>query len=198
MEIKKAAVVWINPLRSLDLNKVTAIALHHMAHPTADIEDIDKWHKARGWFGFGYNYWVDLKGVVWKGRGLNRGAGVKGKNSSIISIGFQGDYENVNKNMPKVQFEAGVWLINYLKKKIPTIKTIKGHKYWGGTTCPGRYFPLEKMQVVRTNWDEQAINFVRYFQKETGLKVDGKAGNNTVAKFEKIMNTIKILKELIK
>jgi major intracellular serine protease len=151
MEIKKANIKWRYPLTPLNLKKVTAIALHHMAHPTADIPTIHQWHLQRDngtWAGFGYNYWIDFEGNIYEGRGLNIGAGVAGKNSTVISIGFQGDYERVNKTMPDKQFEAGVWLINYLKNKIPSIKQVEGHKYWGGTVCPGRWFPLEEMKTA--------------------------------------------------
>ena len=82
------------PLQPLNLKKVDSIALHHMAHPTADVKTVESWHINQGWRAFGYNFWVAFDGTVYEGRGFNMGAGVENQNDRIISIGFQGDYEN--------------------------------------------------------------------------------------------------------
>jgi hypothetical protein len=147
MNIQKPKLDWRSPLTPLDLNQVNAIALHHMAHETADEKKVHQWHLERDngtWKGFGYNYWVGLDGRIIEGRGLNQGAGVKGHNSTIISIGFQGNYDTM-KEMPKVQFDAGVWLINHIKESVPNIKAVDGHNRWNPTSCPGKYFPLKQM-----------------------------------------------------
>ena len=56
MEIIKPNIKWNGTLKPLDLTMVDSIALHHMAHPTADIYEVDRWHKANGWAGFGYGF----------------------------------------------------------------------------------------------------------------------------------------------
>ena len=145
LETKKLDIKWNGALKPLDKNKIDAIALHHMAHPSADAYEIDKWHKANGWSGFGYGFWIDKKGNIYEGRGFNQNAAVADHNGHIISIGFQGDYENVDKEMPPAQYEAGVELIKYLLKELPNVKTVAGHNHWNATACPGKYFPLEKI-----------------------------------------------------
>ncbi len=158
MEIIRPEWHWrVDPANDpLVLSRVDSIALHHMDHPTAGIWDIEAWHLANaGWKGFGYGYWISFDGIVYEGRGLNEGAGVANENGHIISIGFQGAYEPSDKfqcniEMPDAQFKAGVALIKYLKGIMPCITTVAGHKHWGGTVCPGRYFPLEKMVVEAT------------------------------------------------
>ncbi len=154
MEIIRPEWHWrVDPaLNPLNLTDVDSIALHHMDHPTAGIWDIEAWHLDNGWRGFAYNYWVGFDGSIYEGRGLNEGAGVANENGHIISIGFQGGYEpsdkfQCNTEMPDAQFNAGVELIRYLKSIVPWINTVAGHKHWGGTVCPGQYFPLEKMIV---------------------------------------------------
>jgi N-acetylmuramoyl-L-alanine amidase len=147
MYIIKPNFEWRSPLSPLDLKRVSSIALHHMAHETADEHTIHRWHLERDngtWKGFGYNYWIGLDGRVIEGRGLNEGAGVKDHNKTIISIGFQGNYDAI-KDMPKAQFEAGVELIQWLKPKLPNLKAVDGHNRWNPTSCPGRYFPLKQM-----------------------------------------------------
>jgi len=146
INIIKQEFDWARPLQPLDLSKVTGIALHHMAHPTAGMQTIHQWHLENGWAGFAYNYWIDFNGNIYECRGLNKGAGLYDPlNKTVLSIGFQGDY-NTSEIMPKPQYNAGVKLLKYLKKQIPTIHTVNDHKYWqGDTTCPGEFFPLEKM-----------------------------------------------------
>lgn len=151
----KPGGVWVK----LNPNNVIGIALHHMAHPTADMATVHSWHLGR-WAnepGFGYNYFVTLKGEIIEGRGDHRGAHVASQNSSLIGIGFQGNYEPFNDaqrrpvvhrtSMPDEQYNAGVWLIDYLKKRVPAIKIVDGHKRWTATSCPGRFFPLEEMKA---------------------------------------------------
>ena len=145
MKIQKKEFEWARPLKPLDLSKVTGIALHHMAHVSAGMDEIHQWHLARGWKGFAYNYWIDYEGNVYECRGLNSGGGLLDPlNDVIISIGFQGDYDKT-QTMPRKQFIAGCELIRYLRIKIPSISLVAGHKHWQATSCPGKYFPLEEM-----------------------------------------------------
>jgi len=143
--IVKANLKFREPLKPLNLAKVDGIALHHMAHPTWTIEDVHRSHLARGWAGCGYNYWIAKNGTIYEARGLHVGAGIAGHNSHLIHIGFQGDYENHDKVMPDAQFNAGVWLIRYLRERVPSVRVVNGHRHWAATACPGRYFPLAEM-----------------------------------------------------
>lgn len=145
MIIRKKEFKWARPLKPLVLSQVTGVALHHMEHPTAGMDEIHKWHLARGWKGFAYNYWVDFHGIVWECRGLNAGGGLFDPlNDTVISVGFQGDYEK-SKEMPAAQFEAGIEIIRHIRELVPTIELVAGHKHWQATSCPGKYFPLEEM-----------------------------------------------------
>ncbi|AVX21583.1 N-acetylmuramoyl-L-alanine amidase [Carboxydocella sporoproducens DSM 16521] len=142
---------WKDPadLKPLDKKAVIGIALHHMANPNWGFWDVHRAHQARGWNGIGYNFWVAFDGTIYQGRGFNVGAGVLGHNEQLISIGFQGDYEHTQTIMPDAQFNAGVWLINWLKQQLPNIRIIHGHKYWAQTACPGQHFPLTEMALGR-------------------------------------------------
>ena len=133
-------------LTPLDLGRVKHIALHHMAHPTADFRTVEGWHLDQGWRAFGYNFFIDFEGNVHVGRGWNVGAGVANRNSTIISIGFQGEYEQVKTDMPEAQYRAGVELIKWISRRVPTIYEVGGHGDYGSTLCPGKYFPLEEMK----------------------------------------------------
>ncbi len=149
MDIKKIPNQIIKqPLQYLNLANVDSIALHHMAHPTADVKTVEEWHINQGWSAIGYNFWVGFDGTVYEGRGFKLGAGVENQNGHIISIGFQGDYHSNDVKMPDAQFNAGVDIIKYVLENVPTIKTIGGHGDFMATACPGKYFPLEEMKTL--------------------------------------------------
>lgn len=136
-------------LQNLNLKNVDSIALHHMAHPTADVKTVEGWHINQDWRAIGYNFWVGFDGTVYEGRGFKLGAGVENQNGHIISIGFQGDYHSKEVKMPDKQFNAGIDIIKYVMEKVPTIKKIGGHKDFMATACPGKYFPLEEMKTLK-------------------------------------------------
>jgi hypothetical protein len=145
MEIRKKEFEWARPLVPLERSNITALALHHMEHMTAGMDEIHQWHLNRGWKGFAYNYWIDYGGNVWECRGLNKGGALEAPhNEYALSIGFQGDYD-LTVNMPGKQFIAGVELTHYLKKLLPTLNLVEGHKHWQEKTCPGEHFPMEEM-----------------------------------------------------
>lgn len=164
MEIVKLDIKWNGTLRPLSKVMIDGIAVHHMVHPTADVYEVDRWHKAKGWVGIGYGYWISKAGVIYEARGTNQNAGVADENEHLISIGFQGDYENFDTEMPALQFDAGVWLIKHLKEKIPSIVTVGGHGKWNATSCPGKFFPLKEMidRATTVNYEHWAEKYFKY------------------------------------
>ena len=164
-KIQKANLNWRNTgWVKLNPNAVEGITLHHMAHPTADLPTVHKWHLDRwaGEPGCGYNYWISLTGEIFEARGDHRGAHVGGKNSSLVGIGFQGNYEPINgvahrTSMPDAQYNAGVWLIKELQKKYPRARVVHGHKHWTATSCPGRFFPLIELLAGKFRGQVQPV-----------------------------------------
>lgn len=148
-KITTPKIDWLDPARLVPLNKdkVDGIGLHHMDNATASFEDINSGHQNRKppFIGIGYNYWISFKGEIFQGRGFNQGAGIAGHNDHLIHVGFQGDYEHANTKMPDDQFNAGVWLIGWLKKQLPNARVVHGHRHWAATLCPGKNFPLAEM-----------------------------------------------------
>jgi len=147
MNIVKPAWHWKEQPQPWDKNKYTSIALHHMAHPTADIWEVERWHLENGWRGIGYGFWVGFDGTIYEGRGFCLNAGVENQNDHIVSIGFQGDYEH-QTSMPDAQFNAGIDIINYVRQNCPNIQFIGGHGDFMTTSCPGRYFPKVEMKTL--------------------------------------------------
>ena len=183
------------PLQYLNLSKVDSIALHHMAHPTADVKTVEGWHINQGWRAIGYNFWVGFDGTVYEGRGFKLGAGVENQNGHIISIGFQGDYHSKSVKMPDAQFNAGVDIIKYVMEKVPTVKKIGGHGEFMATACPGKYFPLEEMKSLKKRSVNMTLdNAIEILKTKAGLEqktIDFllcyKYGNELIVKLAKAM-----------
>lgn len=104
-----------------------------------DVNDIDKWHKQRGWTGVGYHYVITLDGVIQAGRPHERtGAHAKGHNSKSIGICYIGGLDKQRK--PKdtrtdKQKESMLHLLKYLKLSYPNAD-IFGHSEISNKACP--------------------------------------------------------------
>ena len=171
MEIKKIPNQIIRrSLIPLVLKNVDSIAFHHMAHETWDVKDIEKYHVfENGWDAIGYNYWIAFDGTIYEGRGFNKGAGVSGHNSHIISIGLQGDFE---KSKPSdLQYKSAGELVSYLKNKVPSIKTIGCHKDWNATACPGKNFDIKKITAFK---ELTTVNDIVWELSQRGIITDKK------------------------
>ena len=175
--IEKNNLKFKSALTPLNMSKVVRVTLHHMASKDAGIETIHQWHLDRGWIGIGYNYFITLDGRIIEGRGLNVGAHASGFNSTSIGIGFQGDYESINKAMSNEQFNAGMWLIKKLMAENPSIQDVTGHRDLMSTTCPGQNFPLVEFMGLKYRASQspsiETVNTYTYFNMPT-LKLGSK------------------------
>lgn len=115
-------------------DKTDFIAVHCSATPPKlDIgkEDIDRWHRAKGWFGIGYHYVIRRNGDVEEGRPLDvSGAHVEGYNSVSVGICMVGGIDSAGKaedNFTQEQYAALEQLLVDLKKEYPNAK-IQGHR----------------------------------------------------------------------
>ena len=134
--------------KALNPSRVAGIALHHVHHERMTLQDFHEQHKndPKVGHGFAYGYYVDFQGTIYLGRGLAfQHAGVGGQNDTVFSIAFQGAYGTTTQAMPDDQYNAGVWLVNWLRPQLPSLRVIHGHKYFSSTACPGQYFPLAEM-----------------------------------------------------
>lgn len=109
----------------------------------AKVKEIDRWHKARGWSGFGYHFIIDRDGTIAEGRHVNRtGAHVKGHNLNSIGIVLVGGYgckrtDKFEKHFTKEQDKALRSLLVELSEHNP-VTNIKGHHdYDKYKECPG-------------------------------------------------------------
>ena len=104
------------------------------------VEDITRWHKARGFATIGYHYVIYRDGSIHEGRPLEQiGAHCVGHNKHSIGICYIGGCASDGKT-PKdtrtpEQKEALLALLRRLKARFPNA-TINGHRDFAAKACP--------------------------------------------------------------
>lgn len=145
-KIIKSNLAFSGSLTPINKSRVDKLVQHHMAHKSWGLNDVHNFHKnTNGWAGIGYNYWIDFKGNVYEGRGMNVGAHVGGHNSHTIGVGYQGDF--TSQTMPDAQLKAGIALNKWLIDQLPNVgkNDIIGHNDLASTACPGDNFRIKEL-----------------------------------------------------
>lgn len=105
------------------------------------VEEIDRWHKARGWKGIGYHYVIYLDGSIHRGREDSEiGAHCSGYNRDSIGVCYIGGQNKDGKHVDTRtdrQKESLLKLLKILRQKYPKAE-IKGHRdFTDKKDCPG-------------------------------------------------------------
>ena len=117
------------------MRKINLLVIHCSAtRASLDVAatDIDRWHKARGWGGIGYHYFIRRSGEIEKGRPLEQvGAHVYGHNKQSIGICLAGGVDEAGKkgedNFTQAQYASLRSLIGSLQELFPGIR-VCGHR----------------------------------------------------------------------
>ena len=118
------------------------VILHHAAM-NGSVEAVHNVHKAKGWSGIGYHFYVRKDGKIYRGRPeWAIGAHASGSNYNSIGICAEGNFET--DKMPDAQKNALKWLVAYIKDKYK-INTVQRHRDVGSTACPGRNYPFDEI-----------------------------------------------------
>ena len=142
MKILKSNIKWNSKLEKR--SNTTMIILHHAAASICSVEDIDSWHKQRGWAGIGYHFLVRKDGSVYEGRPIDTvGAHVVNYNSNSVGICAEGNFES--DVMSDIQKSSMKELIEYVKEKYSNVQIV-AHNELASTKCPGKNFPLEEFR----------------------------------------------------
>jgi len=125
------------------MRKINEIIVHCAATREGrdfTVEDITRWHKARGFVTIGYHYVIYRDGSIHEGRPLEQiGAHCVGHNKHSIGICYIGGCASDGKT-PKdtrtpEQKEALLALLRRLKARFPNA-TIHGHRDFAAKACP--------------------------------------------------------------
>lgn len=103
------------------------------------VEDINRWHKERGWNMIGYHYVVYLDGTIHQGRSEDQiGAHCLKHNTNSIGVVYVGGLDANGKpkdTRTEAQKTALRKLLTELKRKYPKA-TIHSHKDFAPKACP--------------------------------------------------------------
>lgn len=139
-DIKKANLKFNATLSKR--KKTTEIIIHCSATKEGvnfTVQSIHNMHLNRGFSGIGYNYYIDLNGVIWEGRPEDCvGAHTTNHNSISVGICYCGGLDKNGKakdTRTPNQLAAMIWLCRYLHKKYPNA-TFHGHKEFANKACP--------------------------------------------------------------
>jgi hypothetical protein len=144
MKVVQTNFVYEKTLIPLTLDKVLWIIVHHADAKEYAPEQCHADHLLNGWAGAGYNEYIRKDGTIYIMRGDHIGAQCANNNSKSYGICCEGDYET-EKAMPSAQYNSLVERIRYHKKRFKNLVGIKPHYYFNKTTCPGKYFPIDKL-----------------------------------------------------
>ena len=125
------------------MRKINQIIVHCSATPAGrnvTTQDIDAWHRKRGFRCIGYHYVIYLDGSIHKGRPLSQvGAHCKGHNSHSVGICYVGgldtDCKTPKDTRTPEQKKALVYLLKRMKLLFPSA-TIHGHREFAAKACP--------------------------------------------------------------
>lgn len=125
------------------MRKINEIIIHCTDTPfgrDVSVEDIDLWHKEKGYYCIGYHYVIDLKGNIHPGRSVSKiGAHCKGHNAHSIGICYVGGRHKNGAFCDTLNYRqrcALIMLISRLFKEFPTIDKISGHNDYSNKACP--------------------------------------------------------------
>ena len=125
------------------MRTITLIVIHCSAvrpGQRSSAEDIDKWHKDRGWKGIGYHYVIRRDGSIEKGRDIAEvGAHCYPHNSHSIGICYEGGLnekgEAADTRTPE-QKEVLRKLVVQLHRKFPKALIVGHHDLEPSKPCP--------------------------------------------------------------
>ena len=125
------------------MRTITLLIIHCSATPEGKdytVQDIDRWHKARGWKGIGYHYVIYRDGSIHKGRPEEQvGAHCLNHNKHSIGICYIGGTTADNKKAKDTRTEAQKRslraLLVELKQSYPRA-LIMGHNIFANKACP--------------------------------------------------------------
>jgi len=124
------------------------------------VDEIDKWHRNRGWFRIGYHIIIrrepgELGGLIEYGSRslLEAGAHIKNYNYKSIGICMVGGidiFNNPENNFTQDQFKALAKTITFLHGVFPNAR-ILGHRDFPGVTKACPVFDVEAFWEMNNN-----------------------------------------------
>lgn len=124
------------------MRKIGMIIIHCTATPArrnVSVEEIDSWHRRRGFKGIGYHYVIGLDGSIGLGRELELpGAHTLHFNRHSVGVAYVGGLDAKGRpadTRTPAQRKALVRLLTFLRGEFPEAR-ILGHNDLAAKACP--------------------------------------------------------------
>ena len=125
------------------MRKITKIIIHCAATPEGKdftVQQIDQWHRQRGFRCIGYHFVIYRDGSIHKGRPIEQvGAHTSGHNANSIGICYIGGCTSDGKTSKDTRTGAQrvslVKLVAELRSQFPTA-SVHGHNEFAKKACP--------------------------------------------------------------
>ena len=125
------------------MRKINLIIVHCSATPEGKdftVDDITRWHKARGFKTIGYHFVIYRDGTIHGGRQVSEeGAHCVGHNANSIGVCYIGGLAADGKTPKDTRTDAQKLslhnLLSQLKKSYPGV-AIRGHRDFAAKACP--------------------------------------------------------------
>lgn len=125
------------------MRNINKIIIHCSDTPEGrndDANDIEAWHRKKGYKCIGYHFVIKLDGEVQTGRPLKMvGAHCKGQNANSIGICYIGgrdaEMKKTKDTRTSAQKDSLVRLITELRQQFPNA-SVHGHREFANKACP--------------------------------------------------------------
>lgn len=136
------------------MRTITLIIIHCSAvrpSQTSSAQQIDFWHRKRGWSGIGYHYVVRRDGTVERGRPEAKvGAHCLNHNRHSIGVCYEGGLDAQGRpadTRTEAQKRALLTLVQELKGRYPQAIVVSHHTFDPRKACPCFYAEREYKDV---------------------------------------------------
>lgn len=157
-----------------DLSAITTITIHHTVSPAdRSAESIAAMHvNSNDWPGIGYHYLVGGDGTIFRTNKHTTISYHDRINTDSIGVALAGNF--TNQPPGAAQLDATVWLVSYLKRELPNINTVTGHRLRpdNATQCPGNTY---ETWLPGLGWASPNNN--SYYNENLLVFVDGPASD---------------------
>lgn len=130
------------------MRSIKLLVIHHSASPRSTTRNqIDSWHRDRGWLEIGYHWVIEADGTVISGRPISlEGAHVKGHNQNSWGLCVTGNNTDPGEAWSTAQKNQLAQFVRWFSTFFPTA-AVCGHRDLPGTAteCPG----LDVRQLLR-------------------------------------------------
>lgn len=151
----------------------TRVIVHCSATPDSGdrfgAEDIDAWHRAKGWESCGYHRVIRRTGIIEMGRPTDVvGAHTIGQNKDSLGICYIGTSKPTHEQIRSLLF---LYQEFNNKFQISWRQWFGHHEFDDGKTCPG--FPMPCLRMLLANFDDRQLELDDTVQIQNFLEVIG-------------------------